>query len=166
MNYPQVLEHTVEAGSTTSDAVRAESVLLTSLSHPHIIRVYRVATMRLQRVDDGSGSLPGGNSVTDPVPAAGETPSTGPPIAEVVQVAAAGVEEAVPQQEYSEDKAAQAVDGSGRGGSSGSKSQGLGSGRTVSSELATGQLKPGHYETWLILVCHLYVCSCVSVLCV
>lgn len=53
----KVVEHTIEPGNTAvSEHITSEAVLLTALAHPNIVRVFRVATIKLRESSGIFGS--------------------------------------------------------------------------------------------------------------
>ncbi len=50
----KVVEHTIEPGNTAAcENITSEAVLLTALAHPNIVRVFRVATIKLREAHSG-----------------------------------------------------------------------------------------------------------------
>lgn len=169
----KVVEHSVESGrGLAPQGVTTEALLLTALAHPNILRVHRVASIKLQgglaagsrsslESGDGLGSRGRGESST-PLP----SPTT----------LASGDGSSPPQPSSPRDPSGEAPHGKMDGNqgasprvSTSSPSKGVVSGKTVSSFLTnsdTGAMYSarsdppssilgisgaGLYETWLIL---------------
>ena len=65
----KVVEHSIEPGDTSAcENITSEAVLLTALAHPNIVRVFRVATIKLREAYSGrlsSNSLGGAGDIGD-----------------------------------------------------------------------------------------------------